>query len=220
MVVSWDPSLFVTNYTNTISIYCQNGTGTDDSQKLVTNFTAPNSEGALILQTLSEWLNGSDSASFNISMTSELLHSTEDGARLVGPIIRMERESNSTKTPSKSSKKIGEEAGIPAGLVLLLVAIAALAGFYYIRKHRAQQGYTGSKVRNQRIPKTTPPIGGRAHHRDPSFHDEPTRGVELQNRNGSGNDSWDWGSPDGSPTRAGGGGNAFRDEISRQRSGR
>ena len=52
--------------------------------------------------------------------------------------------------------------------------------------------------------------------------------MELQNRNvksGGGEDNWDWGSPVSSPTTTtitGGssGGNAFREEMRRQRSGK
>ncbi len=48
-----------------------------------------------------------------------------------------------------------------------------------------------------------------------SFHDEPTRGVELGRM--SKEDDWGWGSPVGSPTA--GGGNVFREEVERQKSG-
>ena len=69
----------------------------------------------------------------------------------------------------------------------------------------------------------TPAYASRGHKRDASFHDEPTRGMELQNRNSglTGEDNWDWGSPVSSPTTVGGrNSNAFREEIQRQRSGK
>ncbi len=50
------------------------------------------------------------------------------------------------------------------------------------------------------------------------FRDEPTRGMELQDRQGQGHgrqDSWEAGWD--STSSQGGGGNAFRDEIDRQR---
>ena len=111
-----------------------------------------------------------------------------------------------------------------------------------MRKRRiggSRGGYSSSKsARSQRIAAATAPVTGanRGHHRrDPSFHDEPTRGMELQNRagagaaggaagGGSGGDNWDWGSPVSSPTNTtitgGRDSNAFRDEIQRQRSGK
>lgn len=92
-----------------------------------------------------------------------------------------------------------------------------------MRKRRGL-GYGGGKAaRSQRMNAAAAPVAGptRGHHRrGSSFHDEPTRGVELQDRNGGG-DSWDWGSPVSSPTTAGGrNSNAFREEMQRQKSGR
>lgn len=56
------------------------------------------------------------------------------------------------------------------------------------------------------------------------FRDEPTRGMELQDRGGGGGvrreDSWEAGWETGSSQNGGGGGaggNAFRDEVERQR---
>ena len=115
---------------------------------------------------------------------------------------------------------MGEKVGIPVGLVFLIVAVIAVALFVCFRKRRSK-GYGAGKSLRQRV-------GGgasRGHRRDPSFHDEPTTGVELKDRNTrltgeSPEDNWDWGSPVGSPAHAGGAGNAFRDEIQRQRGGR
>ena len=95
-----------------------------------------------------------------------------------------------------------------------------MALFICFRKRRAK-GYGAGKSLRQRVGSGT----GGGHRRDASFHDEPTTGVELRDRNRgltgeTPEDNWDWGSPVSSPTSAGGGGNAFRDEIQRQRSGR
>ena len=49
------------------------------------------------------------------------------------------------------------------------------------------------------------------------FRDEPTRGMELQDRGGR-QDSWEAGWDNSSNSNSGGG-NAFRDEIERQRTG-
>ena len=95
-----------------------------------------------------------------------------------------------------------------------------MALFVCFRKRRGK-GYGSGKSLRQRVGSGA----RRGHRRGPSFHDEPNTGVELKDRTKgvkgeSSEDSWDWGSPVSSPTSAGGGGNAFRDEIQRQRSGR
>lgn len=171
----------------------------------------------------SEWLSGHSTANISIWMHSKAIEesaSAEVDRTLEGPTILLEGSKNTTSSsPSSSGKKLGEEVGIPVGLVGLIVAVIAIAGFLFIRKRRGQ-GYGGSGARNQRIAKVTTPVAGRGHRRDASFHDEPTRGVELQDRNRGGDDSWDWGSPVSSPTSGDRGSNVFRDEIGRQRSGR
>lgn len=168
-----------------------------------------------------DWLNTSSPA----NLTLYLKNSETDGT-LPGPTFTL-TDSNSTSNTTHSnspekSKKLGQAVGIPVGLVFLLGAVALVAGFLYMRRHRGL-GYGGGKAaRGQRMDAAVAPVAGRGHRRGESFHDEPTRGVELQERNRglTGEDNWDWGSPVSSPTAGGGGGNAFREEVQRQRGGR
>lgn len=219
-LVTWDTSLFGANATNVLQLISLNHTGGGTIEKEITNSSVAASVGANVLNMTSEWLNGQASINITLWMHSNAIMETAnpEHQNLYGPIITLKSSKNTTTSSPKSSKKLGEEVGIPVGLVVLIVAVIAIAGFLFLRKRRAQ-GYGGSATRSQRLAKVTPPVGGRGHHRDASFHDEPTRGVELQNRNRGGDDNWDWGSPVSSPTGGGRESNAFREEISRQRGG-
>lgn len=166
----------------------------------------------------SEWLNTSSPA----NLTLYLKNSETDNA-LPGPTFTLiEGNSTTHSSPSDKSKKLGQAVGIPVGLVFLIGAVAVIAVFLCMRKRRGL-GYGGGKAaRGQRMDAAVAPVANRGHRRGESFHDEPTRGVELQERNRglTGEDNWDWGSPVSSPTAGGRGSNAFREEVQRQRSGR
>lgn len=200
-----------------------NETGGGTKGRVIQNGTAPNSAGGIFFNMTSEWLNAKSTINISLGIDSKLESQTSaEGRNLPGPIfVLMSSKNTTTSSPSSSSKRLGEKVGIPVGLVVLILAVIAIAGFLFLRKRRGQ-GYGGSGTRNQRIAKVTTPVAGRGHRRDASFHDEPTRGVELQERNRdmTGEDNWEWGSPVSSPTSGERGSNAFRDEISRQRGGR
>lgn len=137
-----------------------------------------------------------------------------------------------TKAPS-SDKKMGEKVGIPIGLILLTAIIVAMI-LLLLRRRRGGKtmlgiaspgnGYDIGKLHSQRTATTIRSVEDHQH--DNSFHDEPTRGMELQNQTRSAPESWDWEreshetvSPiTASPTS--GKGNEFREEIERQLSGR
>lgn len=175
------------------------------------------------------WLKGQHTA--NLTLTLLVDQENKDPKSFSGPTFTLlsttTSEDSSHSAPSSApsgSKKLGEKVGLPVGLVLLIIAAIAVALFVCFRRRRSK-GYGSGKSLRQRINSGT----GRGHRRDASFHDEPTSGVELRDRNRgltgeTPEDNWEWGSPVSSPTSAGGGagggGNAFRDEIQRQRSGR
>lgn len=225
-LVTWDRSLFDANNTNEVWLVALSHSEGASTPKTLQNSSAPNSDGGLFFRMTSEWLGGEISVDISLHIQSVAFigsantgdANTGDSQDLSGPTITLQRTENTTSSSGSSSKKLGEEVGIPVGLVVLLVAILAIAGFFCIRKRRGQ-GYGGSGARKQRIAKVTTPVAGRGHRRDPSFHDEPTRGVELQDRNRVGDDNWDWGSPVSSPSSGDRGSNVFRDEIGRQRGG-
>ncbi len=77
-------------------------------------------------------------------------------------------------------------------------------GLFLCCRKRKGKGYGAGKSLRQRV-------GGGGHRRDASFHDEPTGGLELRERNKGltgeeSGDNWDWGSPVGSPTGGAAGG--------------
>ncbi|MCJ1362953.1 hypothetical protein MMC16_002059 [Acarospora aff. strigata] len=135
--------------------------------------------------------------------------------------------------PTKPPSKLGLQIGLPVGLGLFVFVLFGL--FLGMRKHRkiglgsvmgSRKGYGVGKSRRQRVGKKG---GIRLDERgvdipDTGFRDEPTRGVELQQRQHAREESLD--DLVDSPTEEGFGtdpklhGNAFRDEVSRQKTGR
>ena len=217
--MTWDSSLFEANSTNTVQIYYVNTTREDEN---VLQFDSnSNSVGYAFVNMTSDWLEGAASTQLTLNLLS--IEPT-DGYRkiLSGPVITLTAKNSTDATQSSpstsSSKKLGEKVGLPVGLVVAIAILIALGIFFCMRK-RHGKGYLTGQSRGQRVGKQG--TGGASHKRQVSFHDEPTRGVELQDRNKglTGEDNWDWGSPVSSPTSARGS-NAFRDEINRQRSGR
>lgn len=185
---------------------------------------APNSQGTVFLNMSSEWLNKGSNTNLTLSLQNDQTNGESNS--LPGPVITLNGvniTSNTThSTPSGKAKKLGEAVGIPMGLVFLVIAGALIAAFICMRKRRGL-GYGGGKAaRSQRMEAAVTPVASRGHRRDASFHDEPTCGMELQDRNKglTGEDNWDWGSPVSSPTTGGRNSNAFRDEMQRQKSGR
>lgn len=134
-----------------------------------------------------------------------------------GPVFTLiTYNTTSTSTDNKGSgdDKLGEKAGVPVGLGIFLIAAAGLMFWFLRRRRNRQAGYLakrgqhgGSRARGMM---TGDESGA-------GFRDEPTRGMELQERDrGKGRqDSWEAGWD--SASSQGGGGNAFRDEIDRQR---
>lgn len=223
--VTWDNSLFEDGANNTVQVYNVEATGLKSpaTADILASRNATNYQGSVFINMSSVWLK--DQSTANLTLALVVDEEGTDPKVFGGPTFTLLSTSGSDDThaaPSSapsSSKKLGEKVGIPVGLVFLIVAAVAVALFVCLRKRRSK-GYGTGKSLPQRVGSGT----GRGHRRDASFHDEPTSGVELKDRNRgpsgeSAQDNWDWGSPVSSPTSAGGG-NAFRDEIQRQRSGR
>ena len=163
-----------------------------------------------------KWLRDDKSNNLTVFITSSF-----DGTNLTksGPtIVLLPSKDSSKKEPSK----VGLGVGIP--FAFGAVAIIALGAFCCIRKRRrASKGYLGSKSRSRgTLPVEDDDfIGGT---RGPSrFRDEPTSGgVELQDRSRGRGREDSLGSLTSNQTEDFVGGsdgrsNAFRDEISRQR---
>ena len=214
--MTWDTSLFPADTTTTVEIeYFDNPTDKTASTEPLEGFKALNSEGAMYMNMSSSWLKGQSSANLTLFFVSSY-----DESVLTGPTILLTK--NNSTASSGSKKKLGEEVGIPVGLVIIGAALVIIGAFVCLRRRARGFTVTG-KPRDQGMAAATGGIAAtRGHRRDPSFHDEPTRGVELQDRNKAyaGDDNWDWGSPVSSPTRGGPGGNVFRDEVGRQKIGR
>lgn len=223
--MTWDNSLFEDGANNTVQVYNVEATGLKSpaTADILASRNATNYQGSVFINMSSVWLK--DQSTANLTLALVVDEEGTDPKVFGGPTFTLLSTSGSDDThaaPSSapsSSKKLGEKVGIPVGLVFLIVAAVAVALFVCLRKRRSK-GYGTGKSLPQRVGSGT----GRGHRRDASFHDEPTSGVELKDRNRgpsgeSAQDNWDWGSPVSSPTSAGGG-NAFRDEIQRQRSGR
>lgn len=129
---------------------------------------------------------------------------------------------------SSKSKELGKDVGAPIGSIALVAILAIIAFFLYRRYGSRGVGsdYLSRKSHSQRTTSTggygaaAAATAGRSHRRTESFHDEPTRGMELQDRGNAGGagaaDNWDWGRDSVSSPTSPGRSNVFRDEISRQ----
>lgn len=224
--VTWDQSLFTPNSTNTIVLLSIVDLGENSTDNITTlqETKAPNSQGTVFLKMISEWLNKGSIANLTLSLRND--QANGEPYMLPGPDITLKGSkstSNGTHSPpANKAKKLGEAVGIPMGLVFLMIAVALIAAFLYMRKRRGLGHGGGKASRSQRMEAAVAPVASRGHRRDASFHDEPTRGMELQDRSRglTGEDNWDWGSPVSSPTTGERTSNAFRDEMQRQRSAR
>ena len=219
MTVQWDTSIFEANATDYIWLsYFKNPEESTATSDAVFNQTVLDTEGSAILHMNQSFLDQAHGASANMT-----LFLASGGKTLTGPTFMLSNATNTTSSDSSDSdkKKLGEKVGIPVGLVILGVALIGLGAFICMRR-RAARGYGVGRSKGQGFAPAAA-AGGRGHRRDASFHDEPTRGVELQNRNRGANgqdDNWDWGSQPSSPTTGGKGSNAFREELGRQRNTR
>lgn len=163
-----------------------------------------------------KWLRDGKSNNLTVFITSS---HKGNNKTISGPTVVLipNKDSSSKKEPSK----VGLGVGIP--FAFGAVAIFALGAFLCIRKRRrASKGYPASKSHDRGAMQVEDDdfIGGTS---GPSrFRDDPYGGVELQDRSRGHRREESLGSLTSSPTEDFGGqregrSNAFRDEISRQR---
>ncbi|KAI4182302.1 MAG: hypothetical protein L6R41_006067 [Letrouitia leprolyta] len=229
--VTWDPHLFPHNSTVKIEVLPGNTTTT---AKNITTETAPlgfspplaNEKGFWPMTVHDDYLddNGTkNETSLTLFIIANTTTSSSPDTDKDLPIIKsgpvftlITFNKNTTSHEShKGDNKIGEKAGIPVGLGIFLIAAAGLIFWFLRRRRNRQAGYLAKRSGSLG--------GGRARRMtgDESsggFRDEPTRGMELQDRDRNGRqDSWEAGWNDSASSQGGGGNNAFRDEIERQR---
>ncbi|KAL9592370.1 MAG: hypothetical protein Q9179_006784 [Wetmoreana sp. 5 TL-2023] len=204
--ILWDPTLFENNSTKIVELKQVNA-----SSKILWN-TAPleNEVGHTSLTIHPDYFQG------NGTKVTLFIHSPGDTGNmnptLSGPVFEILSNSTSTNQTShggNSSKELGEKAGIPVGLGVFLIAAAGLIFWFLRRRKNNSAGYMAKREgRTSRTMGAESRGGG-------GFRDEPTRGMELQDRGAhSRQDSWEAGWDTASSQ---GGGNTFRDEIDRQR---
>ncbi|KAL8867457.1 MAG: hypothetical protein Q9198_008506 [Flavoplaca austrocitrina] len=213
--VTWDPTLFANESTNNILLRIvtpADSDGNTESQVIWKHEGVRNEEGQV-----SDFLvhhDTFDAEEFglknNTNLTLFIKSEPSDQPVWSGPTLTLLVNKNS-KNGTKDGKDnhIGEKAGIPVGLGVFLIAVAGLVFWFLRRRKNKSAGYMAKRKGGSRMTGDETGVGG-------GFRDEPTRGMELQDRQGHGRqDSWDAGWD--STSSQGGGGNTFRDEIDRQR---
>ena len=209
----WDVGLFNVGSNVTIELqYVTNETSLpEDTDNTIFTTTADSALGYTSINTTSAMLNGSTNATLTLFLNTTI---NDQPKRYSGPTFTLLDKTDSSGDSNSDKKKLGEEVGIPIGLIFFFVILAGIA-FAFWRHRRNNSGNATGKS----LPQRTATGGGGGHRRTESFHDEPTRGMELQNRHDrGGGDNWDWGRESiGSPVSPTG--NHFRDELSRQKTG-
>ena len=234
--VIWDPTHFPKGSNATVVLkYSLGDDGPnnipDDGLELNAT-TVSTAVGSVSFALESSWLKNDTATNLTLWM-----YTTMDGGgqeTISGPTFTLDSKLNpehnntSSQDGSSNSKAVGEKVGIPIGSIAFIVIVGLLAFFLwrYMRKNKNNAGGKGDYLTRRSHSERTAGAGAGAgmtggHRRTESFHDEPTRGMELQDRNGGGSagDNWEWGRDSvGSPTSPGGS-NVFRDEIQRQKTG-
>lgn len=186
------------------------------------------------------WLQGTDRNNLTLTILSLAPNVNVKLAVTAGPVISLtNRPATHYPAPptTKAPNRLGLLVGIPVGLGFFVFVLCGL--FFGMRKHRRiglgnvmgrRRGYGVGKSRRQRLGKNGAIRLGKDEaaagaREDARFKDEPAEGVELQQRSPNHAKEASLGSLADSPSREGFGqvdthGNAFRDEISRQRAAR
>ncbi|KAL9595362.1 MAG: hypothetical protein Q9219_006488 [cf. Caloplaca sp. 3 TL-2023] len=222
--VTWDPTLFAYNSTNVVEVKHANTTtptnptspdpaNNTENNNLGYSAPLPNEKGFWTMEMHQEYLQDHRN---NTPLTLFIRSKSPSGEPVIksGPVFSLATMNatdvkNSTSSHGKGND-LGEKAGIPVGLGVFLIAAAGLLFWFLRRRRNNSAGYMSKRGA---VTGTRDLAGGG----ERGFRDEPTRGLELQDR-GAGHgrqDSWEAGWDTGSSQ--GGGGNAFRDEIDRQR---
>ncbi len=186
------------------------------------------------------WLQGSGRNNLTLTIISLAPNANAKINATAGPVVSLtNRPATHYPAPptTKAPNRLGLLVGIPVGLCFFVFVLCGL--FFGMRKHRKiglgnvmgrRRGYGVGKSRRQRLGKNGAIRLGEAEGADGGkeaahFKDEPAEGVELQQRSPEHAREVNLGSLADSPSTEGFGhvdthGNAFRDEISRQRAGR
>lgn len=234
MIVIWDPDVFTDvlepNSTIMIELAYLESSDLNASNIFNRSEAVVYEKGYILMKMQEEWLNKSESKNF----TTYLVSPSKDSANLVkvGPTLTLIKES-SPASSGKDPNKLGVKLGVPFAMAFLVVVLLLLCLGTKKQRRNAwnkvsgsrSSGYLAKRSRGHQTPggiqlREDGMGGGR-------FHDEPDRGVELQDRDGRRHHSGDssFGSLGSSPTQEGfggrtpGGPNVFRDEISRQKGG-
>lgn len=189
--------------------------------------SASGKQGWAKIEMQQDWLKGNKSTNLTFFMSSTDPIGSDSNPRSGLQFTLLEKDTGSS---SKKPNKLGIGLGIPFAFALVALGIAGI--FFYMRRRRRAGGYLnkrsgshgggggGGRDRGVHLDDDDWSGGTRGPER---FRDEPGPGLELQDRGrGHGRDD-SLGSLGSSPTHDGfesqgpSGGNAFRDEISRQR---
>ncbi|KAL8920149.1 MAG: hypothetical protein Q9172_004631 [Xanthocarpia lactea] len=206
--LTWDPTLLEFNSTNRIELRLVDDNAS--SPAIWSHAGVANEEGKV-----DDFLIHDDNSLKNgTELTLFLVSEPSDKNALSGPRMTLIIDEENAKNGTSNGKddRLGEKAGIPVGLGVFLIAVAGLVFWFLRRRRNKSAGYMAKRKGTSRMTGDDSGVGG-------GFRDEPTRGMELQDRQGHGRqDSWEagWDSTS-SQGGGGGGGNTFRDEIDRQR---
>ena len=176
-----------------------------------------------------DWLHGNKSTNLtfflnSIAQTDSQANTTTSGTQFT--LVDPNSEKDDDSSSSKKDKKIGMGLGIPIAFAFIALGIVGI--FFYMRRRRRAGGYLAKRslshgsVRDRAIHSEDDDWNGGTRGSE-RFRDEPGPGLELQDRSRGHRRGDSLGSLESSPTHDGfesqgqSGGNAFRDEISRQR---
>ncbi|KAL8661528.1 MAG: hypothetical protein Q9202_005537 [Teloschistes flavicans] len=213
--VTWDPTLFTPNATNQIELKHENDT---NGTMIWSQSGVVNELAHVSLKMHEDFLQSPNRTNLTLFIHSVAPDNDDDPTAnqpvtKSGPVFTLITNATlvSQEKAKSGAKQMGEKAGIPVGLGVFLVALAGALFWFLRRRRNRKEGYMAKRSRTRRMTGDEG-AGG--------FRDEPTRGMELQDRGGGGvrrEDSWEAGWETGSSQGGGGGGNAFRDEVERQR---
>ncbi|KAL8645972.1 MAG: hypothetical protein Q9210_006407, partial [Variospora velana] len=180
--ITWDPTLFKPNSTTTVSFKYSNATNDKDTWQ---QNRLLNEQGFTPLTIYPSYLENRPN---NTNIT--LFLASGDDQIKIGPVFALiTAPSNATSDDEgDDDKDLGQKAGIPVGLGIFLIAVAGFV-FWFLRRRRIRAAGYMAKRGGTRMTGDTESSGGAG-----GFKDEPTRGLELQDRAGHGRqDSWEAG---------------------------
>ena len=208
VLATWNPDHFAPNASNYIEIHNANSTSSENS-KIETTEEVHNKKGYINIHMLEKHLlghagNDTDSAS---NLTFHLISTPVCGEpnTTIGPIISLTYDPDSlpkVPIPDPIPKKIGFQIGLPIALVAFI--IIALSICCAIRKNKQkwrEVRHHGSDYIKKRAHKRAAARGQSIELNDYDFDSSTARAERFEDE----------------PTRGGSGGNAFRDEIERQK---